>query len=376
LLLIGAGLLINSFLRLQRTNPGVVIDQVLTAEINLPDTQYRDAGRAEAFYVELTQRLSALPGVQAASTSTQQPLGGSFSNDPFAIEGRALDPAALTTAGWQIVGADYFRTLGISLLKGRDITTQDLDESSPKVAVISEKMANRYWPGENPIGQRLTLGVPHPNNPWISIVGIAKDVPHRLDSPSQPDWYLSRTGGIQLNRYLLVRSTAPVSTITSAIRKEVRSLDRNLPITSFRTISEVISHTTAARKFNTLLLGLFAGLALCLATLGIYSVISYSVAMRTQEIGIRMALGAGKANVLKLVLKRGMMPALIGMSIGLIAALGLTRLMSGLLFGVTPTDELTYVLVSIFSLASVFLACYVPAKRATRVDPLVALRYE
>jgi putative ABC transport system permease protein len=376
LLLVGAGLLIHSFLRLQRTDPVVAVSQLLTVEINLPDSRYGQGSQASGFYQELTTRLEAVPGVQAVTSSNQEPLNGSIPNDPFAIEGRPLDPAALTSAGWQVVGANYFRTLGIPLLKGRDFTAQDLDSAAAPIAVINERMASRYWPNEDPIGRRFTLGLPRPGNPWITIVGIARDLPRRLDERAEPDCYLSRTAGVQLNRYLLVRSTSPVSALTRPIRDAVQVLDFNQPVTSIKPMTEVVSQTIAPRKFNTLLLALFAFIALGLATLGTFSVISYSVTMRTQEIGIRMALGAQRMSVMKLVLQRGMVPALIGMVIGLLVALALTRLMSAMLFEILPTDRLTFAVVVVVSLMSALLACYLPARRATKVDPLAALRYE
>ena len=376
LLLIGAGLLIHSFVRLQNVHPAIAIERIITAEINLSASRYRDPEQASAFYGELTQRLNSLPGVQLASFGTQQVLDGASRNDPFAIEGRPLDPTDLTSASWQIVGPDYFRTLGVPLLAGRDITVRDLDRGTAPVAVINERMSKRYWPNESPIGRRITLGLPRPENPWITIVGIAKDLPRRLDSKAEPDWYLSRSLTPQLNRYVFVRSAGDPASVADAIRATVLAIDRDQPVTSMRTLTEVVSNTVASRKFNTLLLGIFAAVAVALAALGIYSVISYSVAMRTREIGIRMALGAEKSSVLKLVIKRGMTPALIGSGIGLAAALMLARLMTGLLFEISPTDPLTYVAVSMFLLSVALFACYIPARRATRVDPLIALRYE
>jgi putative ABC transport system permease protein len=377
LLLTGAGLLINSFLRLQRVHPAIAVEHLLTAEINLSGSRYRDREQTSAFYVELIQRLNSLPGVHAASFGTQQVLNSRTQNDPFSIEGRPLNPQDLTSASWQIIGPDYFRTLGLPLVAGRDIAAKDLDQAAPPVAVINERMAARYWPGESPIGRRLTLGLPRPENPWITIVGIAKDLPPRVDSTPESDWYISRAiGDAQLNRYVFVRSTGDPSSLANSFRSTVFAIDRNQPIISLRSMTEVVSETVAPRKFNTILLAGFAAIALGLAVLGIYSVISHAVAMRTREIGIRMALGAKEANVITLVLKEGMTPAMIGSLIGLLAALSLTRLMAGLLFEISATDPLTYVAVTFFLLSIALLACYIPARRATKVDPLVALRDE
>ena len=377
MLLIGAGLLVKTFVRLQRVNPGVAADQVLTAQINLPESRYREPAQASAFYRELIERLETLPGVQGASVSTMRPLNGTARNDPFAIEGRPFDSSNLTSAGWQMVDANYFRTLGIPVVQGRDLTAQDTDEKSPIVAIINEAMARRFWPNENPIGRRITLGLPRPDNPWVTIVGIAKDLPHRaIDSPPEPDWYLSRALGPQRDRYLFVRTAGDPINLAAAIRSQVSAIDREQPVTNIKAMRDVIAETIAPRKFNMLLFGLFAAIAVVLAAMGIYGVISYAVAERTQEIGIRVALGARAVDVMNLVLRGGLNLALIGIAIGLAGAFALTRLMKSVLFGVTPTDAVTFASVSVGVIAVALLACYIPARRATKVDPLVALRYE
>jgi len=377
MLLIGAGLLVKTFVRLQRVNPGVAADQVLTAQINLPESRYREPAQASAFYRELIERLETFPGVQAASVSTMRPLNGTARNDPFAIEGRPFDSSNLTSAGWQMVDANYFRTLGIPVVQGRDLTAQDTDEKSPIVAIVNEAMARRFWPNENPIGRRITLGLPRPDNPWVTIVGIAKDLPHRaIDSPPEPDWYLSRALGPQRDRYLFVRTAGDPTNLAAAIRSQVSAIDREQPVTNIKAMRDVIAETIAPRKFNMLLFGLFAAIAVVLAAMGIYGVISYAVAERTQEIGIRVALGARAVDVMNLVLRGGLKLALIGIAIGLAGAFALTRLMKSVLFGVTPTDAVTFASVSVGVIAVALLACYIPARRATKVDPLVALRYE
>jgi predicted permease len=377
MLLIGAGLLVKTFVRLQRVNPGIAADQVLTAQINLPESRYREPVQASAFYRELISRLEALPGVQAATVSTMRPLNGTALSDPFAIEGRPFDPRDLNSAGWQMVGANYFRTLGIPLLQGRDFTAHDTEEQSPIVAVINEAMARRFWPNENPIGRRITLGLPRPDNPWITIVGIAKDVPHRaIDSTPEPDWYFSRALGAQRDRYLFVRTAGDPTNLAALIRSQVPAIDREQPVTNVKSMRDVIAETVAPRKFNMLVFGLFAALAVMLAAMGIYGVTSYAVAERTQEIGIRVALGARAVDVMNLVLRGGLSLALIGVAIGLAGAFALTRLMKSLLFGVSPTDAVTFASVSVGVIAVALLACYIPARRATKVDPLVALRYE
>ena len=377
LLLIGSGLLVRSLWRLQQTNPGITPEELVSVEFDLSATNYSDAEHASDFYRRLVTNVQSLPGVQAVSFGTNQPLGGTAGSDPFAIEGRKLDPSNLTSAGWQLVGANFLKTLGIQLVKGRDFTAEDTLPGTPPVAVINERMAARYWPNEDPIGRRITLGLPRPDNPWITIVGIARDVPHRsIDSKSEPDWYASRLVAPQRHRYVFVRSALPSSTLTAAIRKTVAMIDPQQPLTSVKTMDQVISTTTAPRRFNAWLLGVFAAIALTLATLGIYSVISYSITLRTQEIGIRMALGADRPAILMMVLRKGIVLTAIGAAIGLVGAFALTRWMSSLLFGVSATDPVTYAIVLLVALGAALLACSIPAQRATRVDPLVALRYE
>ena len=377
LLLIGSGLLAKSLWRLQQTSPGITPEELVSVEVDLSATTYSDAERASDFYRRLVTQVQSLPGVQSVSFGTNQPLSGAAGSDPFAIEGRKLDPSNLTSAGWQLAGANYLKTLGIPLIKGRDFTAEDLQPGSPPVAVINERMAARYWPDDDPIGRRITLGLPRPDNPWITIVGIAKDVPHRaVDSKPEPDWYASRLVSPQRHRYLFVRSALPAVTLTAAIRKSVAAIDPQQPLTSVKAMEQVISTTTAPRRFNALLLGVFATIALVLATLGIYSVISYSITLRTQEIGIRMALGANRSGILMMVLRKGLMLTLSGAAIGLAGGFVLTRWMSSLLFGVSASDPATYTIVLLVALGAALLACSIPASRATRVDPLITLRYE
>lgn len=375
--LIGAGLLVTSFLRLQQQRPPIATNKLLTVDINLPQSRYPDAKQASAFFQDLVNRVEALPGVEAATVSTSTPLSGIARNDPFAIEGRPLDPANISFAGWQKAGANYFNTLNIPIVQGRDLTSQDMDENAPVVAVINESMARRYWPQENPLGRRITLGLPRPDNPWATIVGIAKDLPHRgIDSTPEPDWYLSRPLGPQRNQILFVRAVGQPEELAASIRKTVAAIDRNQPVASIKSLNSVVAATLAPRKFNMMLFALFAALAVVLAALGIYGVVTYSVTQRTHEVGIRRALGAQTGEVLRLIIGKGMSIALVGVGVGLVIALALSRLMTSLLFGVTPTDASTFVMVSAFVLLVALVACYLPARRATKIDPLVALREE
>jgi putative ABC transport system permease protein len=377
LLLVGSGLLVNSLRRVLQVKPAIATDELTTAEIDLSASRYREPAQVSAFFQELIQRLESSPGIQSVSFGTSQPLSGTARNDPFAIEGRRLDPANLTTAGWQLAGAHYFRTLGIPLVRGRDLTEADMSPSAPVIGVINEKMAARYWPNEDPIGRRISLGLPRPDNPWITIVGIAKDLPYRnTEATPEPDWYLSRTNGPQLNRYLFVRSAADREAIAHEIRSAVAAVDARQPVTDIETMNQIIAATVAPRRFNTFLLGAFALLALALATIGIYSVISCSVTLRRQEIGIRMALGAQRHDVLSMVIRQGMSLTIIGIALGLAAAFALTRLMASMLFDVKPNDPATFFSLALLVSLVALVACYLPARRATKVDPLVALRYE
>src|SRR6185312_5289801 len=375
--LIGAGLLVNSFLRLQRQRPAIATSKVLTVEINLPESRYREAAQASAFFQDLVNRVEALPGVEAATVSTSRPLSGVARNDPFAIEGRSLDPANISFAGWQMVGANYFSTLNIPVVQGRDLTSQDMDHQAPVVAVSNESMSRRYGPGENAIGRRITLGLPRPDNPWVTIIGISQDLPHRgIDSAPAPDWYLSRPLGPKRNQILFARTVGKPEELAAPVRNAVAAIDRSQPVASVKTLDNVVASTIAPRKFNMMLFALFAALAVVLAALGIYGVMTYSVTQRTHEVGIRRALGAQTSEVLRLIIGKGMTIAIIGLALGLGLALALSRLMTSLLFGVTPTDTATFVIVAAFVLLVAMLACYIPARRAAKIDPLVALREE
>ncbi|HEU0177893.1 MAG TPA: FtsX-like permease family protein [Blastocatellia bacterium] len=285
-------------------------------------------------------------------------------------------------AGWQRVAPDYFRTLGIPLVAGRELTALDNptgDNAGSPVALINEALAQRYFPMGNALGQGIALGSPNPNdaNAYATIIGVAKDIPHRnLESPLEPEFFLQFARRPHLTAWVYVRVAGEPASFASAIRQTVLTIDHDQPVKNIQPMPAVIATTFASRRFTTWLLGGFALLALVLAALGIYSVNAYAVAQRTQEIGIRMALGAQVRDVLHLILQRGLTLVLVGLALGILTSLAVTRWLKSLLFGVSGTDPLTFGGVTLLLLLIALLACYLPARRATKVDPLVALRHE
>jgi putative ABC transport system permease protein len=378
MLLCGAGLLIRSFVRLQDVSPGFDAGGILTASISLPEARYSDGPARSAFFRELVERAGNLPGVRAAAISMALPPNLLVMTNPYTIEGRPLPPGRNPPAVAQLlIGGDYFHALGVPLLRGRDFTAADV-AAAPQVIIISETMAATLFPGADPIGQRMQLGDPDPASPWVTIVGVAADVKYTgLDRAPEPTMYTPYEQNLWWpTMYLLVRSSVDPAGLATAVRSQVAALDPLLPVARVRTMDELLGQSVAEPRFRTTLLGIFAAVALLLATVGIYGVLSYTVGQRTQEIGIRMALGARRHDVLALVLRQGIALAGLGVAIGLAAAAALSRVLAGLLFGVGPMDLATFGAVSFLMLAAALLACYVPARRATRVDPIVALRTE
>jgi putative ABC transport system permease protein len=377
-LLVGAGLLINSFLRLRNLDPGFRADHLLTMSVVLPPQKYPDQARRSAFYSELTSRVEALPGVRSAAVTDWLPLtmtGGSFG---VSVEGRA-DPGTdkRPDVVTRVVSAGYFETMGIKLLRGRQFDERQDRAGSPQVVVVSETTARRLWPGEEPLGKRLQPGDPDPSG-WMEVVGVVNDV-RQFDLTAEPrlqmylphvqfEWFVPRQ--------LVVKTDVEPSSLAAAVRKTVWELDKDQPVSDVRTMEEVLSESIARQRFSTLLLAIFAGLALALAAVGIYGVMSYAVAQRTREIGIRMALGAQAGVVLRLMMRQGLKLASAGVVLGLAGALLLTRLMSSLLFGVSATDPLTLATISLMLVGVALLASYIPARRAAKVDPLIALRHQ
>ncbi|HEV8042847.1 MAG TPA: ABC transporter permease [Bryobacteraceae bacterium] len=379
-LLAGAGLLLRSFVKLRGVPLGFNPDHLLTMSVALPETKYQTKAQVQTFYNELIGRTQSLPNVKSAAAATGLPLMGLW-DIVITPEGRAdTHEKSLTTAFFAGVTPSFHRTLGISLVRGRLFSEAD-NPKSPPVAVINESMARRYWPNQEALGKRFLWGPPDSKRSWITVVGIVANLKqNNLAADIGPGVYLPipqmpQDSSIQ-GFYLAVRTSADPTAIVANLRHIARSLDPEVPLLQVRSMQDVLSESVAPRRFNMLLLAAFAGLALLLASIGIYGVMSYSVSQYTHEIGIRMALGARAADVLQLIVRQGMALVLIGLAVGVAGALALTRVMSSLLFDVKPWDPLTLTSVSVLLAAVAFAASYIPARRATRVDPMIALRYE
>jgi putative ABC transport system permease protein len=375
-LLVGAGLLTRSFLSLLRTDPGFNPDHVLTMNLVLPRAKYKDDAALATFYNDLVQRVKVQPGVESAAFVNYLPLGGSNSSDGYLIEGEPEPAPGQEHEGrYRVATPDYFRTMDIPIVRGRAFTEQDKAGTTP-VVVVNETLARQHWPGQDPLGKRIRFYGPPERAGWREIVGVVKDVKHELNIPVTPEYYLPHAQDSWNAMVLVARTSVEPSSLAGALRQQVWAIDKDQPVFDVKTMQEVRSSSVAVYSFSSVMLGIFAGVALVLAAVGIYGVMAFAVTQRTQEIGIRIALGARTADVLKLVVKHGMKLALIGIVIGLAGSWALTRFIKKLLVGVEATDLLTFSLVSLCLLVAAFIACYLPARRATKVDPLVALRYE
>ena len=375
-LLVGAGLLARSFLSLLRTDPGFDPENVLTMNLVLPAAKYRDRPSRAAFYQDLVQRVKATPGVQSAAVVNYIPLGGANSSDSYLVEGEPEPaPGDEYLGRYRVSTPDYFQTMGISILRGRGFTEQDKVDGPP-VVVVNETLARKHWPDQEAIGKRIRLYGPVAENPWMQIVGVVKDVKHELTLTVTPEYYLPHAQDPWNAMVLVARTTVDPASLASSLRQQVWAIDKDQPVFNVKTMHEVRWVSVAMYSFSSVMLAIFAGVALLLATIGIYGVMAFAVTQRTQEIGIRMALGARAVDVLKLVVRHGMKLALLGIVIGLAGSWALTRFMKGLLVGAEATDLLTFSVVPLCLLVAAFIACYLPARRATKVDPLVALRYE
>jgi len=377
LLLVGAGLMTKSFLRLQQVDPGFNATNVVSMNIALPTSKYRQE-QVMTFYDQLFERVKHLPGVKSVAGINPLPLSNTNISSRFIVEGAPLVALAdRPFAGVRVITPDYFQTMSIPQLKGRSFTEQDR-EKTPNVIIVNEALASRYWPNQDVVGKRLAISQEESGpQVWREIVGVVGNVKSKaIEIEVMPEAYFPyrQVPGNFMN--LVVRTASDPVSMVSVIRNQVLSVDKDQPVSDIMTMEQRVARSVAAKRFVMSLLGAFSILALGLAAVGIYGVMAYLVTQRTQEIGVRMALGAQKRDVLRLVVGKGMALAVIGTAIGLVASLALTRLMRSLLYEVTPTDWLTFVMVSVVLLAVALLACYIPARRATKVDPLVALRYE
>jgi len=375
-LLVGAGLLIRSFIHLRDVKPGINADHVLTVRVAAPPGKFRENEPRSQFFQQVIARLQTVPGVQSAGMILSLPLSGDTFNvgRGYIPEGRPATTEEEGDAAYLAVSPGYFQTLQIPLIAGRAFTDQDTDKA-PKVLIINEPMARKLWPGQNPIGKSLAIW--HDEKFSREIVGVVGETKGSLENKPAEQMYVpyaqDATWG---SMSIVLRTSSEPTSVISAVRNEIRGVDKGAPIYNVRTMDDVLANSVAPRRAPMLLLSAFAAVALLLAMIGIYGVTAYYVTQRTQEIGIRMALGAQMSDVLKLVLKGGMVLATAGVVTGLIGAYALTRWMTSLLFGVSPTDWLTLAAVAVGVLITALLACYLPARRATKVDPLVALRYE
>lgn len=381
ILLVGAGLMMKSLYKLMSVNPGFRPNRVLTMEMDLRTQQYSKDPAILNFWQQVLDRVRALPGVETAATGTVVPLTGNHNRGDITVEGMALPtPGNFPHPDFHDVSPDFISTLGIPLLRGRTFADTD-KQGAPLVGLVNARLAGQYWPNDDPIGKRFMSGHPDPTGKrppkWITVVGVVGDTKlYGLANPSRLEVYVSSLQSPSSHMNLVVKSRIDPTALTSAIRGAVASIDKDQPIFAISTMNQLVSDSVGTRRITLILLGAFSGLALVLAAIGIYGVISYSVAQRTHEIGIRMALGAQHKDVLRMILRQGVKIAISGVAIGVVVSLGLTQLMSSLLFSVSAADPLTFAGVAILLVLVAMLACYIPARRALQVDPMVALRYE
>jgi putative ABC transport system permease protein len=376
-LLVAAGLLMRSFTMLTSVNPGFNAEHVVKADISLPQFQYSTPQQWSAFSDALLERIHAEPGLQDSAMAAPLPLDEGNVNLGFEIVGNPpLPPNTAVTADFTSVSPDYFRVMEIPLLRGRLFNEQD-SPSAPRVALISETLARRFFPNQDVLGKQLKFGFPPDGDVAREIVGVVGDVRDiSLSEAPGPMMYVPFAQAPFWGGQLVVRSSLSSASAAVSIRKVTHDIDKDLPVTDIATLPETLDASVAQPRFRTLLIGLFGLIALLLAAVGIFGVISYSVSRRTHEIGIRVALGATPASVLRLILGESAKLVLLGLAVGIPVALGLARFLSSLLFEVHPADPLTFFGVAVLLTAVALIACYLPARRAMRVDPMVALRYE
>ncbi len=378
-LLIGAGLTMKSFQRLQAVDAGFHPENVLTSRIHLPVTSYPEGYLRTTFLEEVLRRIRALPEVVSAGATTTLPLSTIPRSASFTVEGRPLSSSSeVLIAPFRLISPGYLKAMEIGVLQGRDFTDLDHPEASG-VALVSQEMARRYWPGLSPLGRRIKRGKPNSDRPWLTVVGVVEDLKDfGLETEVSPVWYLpygqhaSTTTAAGLS--LAVRAASNPEAIAGAIRNAVWAVDKDQPVFGVATLEELVSDSIAQKRLGTLLLALFAAFGLILASVGIFGVISYVVGLRTQEIGVRKALGAQIGDIVGLVLRRGLILTLAGLAVGLVAALLFSKLLASELYGVSPTDSRIFLEISLFFIAIALVACYFPARRAARIDPVRAIR--
>jgi putative ABC transport system permease protein len=369
--------LIKSVMRLRNVDPGFAAENRLTMSVTLPGAKYPKAPQWIAFYNQLGERLKALPGVKAAGFTSVLPFSGNFDGRGLAIEDYPKARGEEDSVDLYIVTPAYLEAMAIPLRQGRALAEQDTD-TAPLVALINQTMADTLWAGQNPIGKRIKFpGSERNPQPWRTIVGVVADVKqYGLDRKDPMQIYLPEAQYPTQFMSLVVHTADEPKTMIATVRSEVHELDKDQAVYNISTMEQLVGDSISLRRFSMVLLMIFAGVALLLAGVGIYGVISYTVTQRTHEIGVRMALGASRRDIIRLIVGQGMVMTLGGIGIGLVATFALTRLMASLLFGVSPTDPLTFATVAAVLAGVALGACFVPARRATRVDPMVALRYE
>jgi len=375
----GAGLMVRSLAELRRVNPGFNPDHLLAFQLSLPRMRYPDDAKVRQFYDQLVARIDALPGVRSTGLSISLPPNLLQVTDNFMVEGQVLPPNQGAPVGPVVfVNAAFFQTLGVPVLRGRVFEERDR-EGAPRVVIVNDALAKKYFAGVDPIGRRLKVGGPErpigPDNPWTTVVGVVGDVKYSgLDAPPEPTYYIPFHQNTWRGLWVIVRASGEPQTLSNAIRGVVASLDKDIPTTRMRTMAELMTASVAPPRFRTTLVTLFAMLGVLLAAIGIYGVMAYAVTERTHELGVRIALGADRASVLRLVLGESMVLAAVGIAFGLAGGLAAARLIQSLLFGVTSTDAVTFAATSALLAVTALLASYVPARRAMRVDPMIALR--
>jgi putative ABC transport system permease protein len=377
-LLIGAGLLLRSFYQLQNAAPGFNPEKLLTMDFSLPTTTYREIPKRVVFYQELLERIGSLPGVESVAATTELPFGSNFVPHNFVVEGRPMETGTEPEIYYRGISPGYLDTMGIPLLRGRRFTEQDR-EGSPSVGIINQALARELFPDEDPIGRRFRWAR-RQTLYWITIVGVAGDVrPFGLDVPEQAAVYIpfmQERDWWRAWMHVVARTSTEPMSLAAPVKSRVAELASTVPVANLQSMDDLMAGSLAERRALFWLLGGFAGVAMTLAAVGIYGVLSFVVVQRTNEIGVRMALGARRPDVLKMVIGQGMLLALVGVGVGVLSALGLTRVMSSLLYQVSATDPVTFVGIVVLLVGVAFVASFVPAFRATRVDPLSALRYE